>query len=396
MRKFVSLFVLSCVTVVASAQYYQDKYNSDILHIRQPRNLVRNEFVIPDIDGYKGYKADLHTHTTYSDGAVATGGRIREAWADGLDVVAVTEHLEYRPNEPHMVKWMRGYVKKGAKADNYYITRYKVMPEQKDLMTDFQYPVEHAIKEAKLYDITIIPGIEITREPLVYGHFNALFTTDNNAIHAAAPEQAIRNAKAQGALILHNHPGWRRSSLKMLEFDRLVYKEGLIDGIEIMNGTEFYPKAIARALEYNLFMSSNTDIHASSREVYGGDGATRNMTFIFAKDKSLASIREAIEARRTIAYSFGTIAGEESLLRKFVDASLEVRLAGANKHGKRIYVITNKSSVEFLVNFQGKDMVSIPGLSSAFVTGNKSEGAEELIVENAWCGEHKHISIKIE
>ena len=392
MKKILSLLTIVCATFTVSAQYYQDAYNPDILHIRQPRNLVRTEFLIPNIDGYNGYKADLHTHTIYSDGSVAMDMRLRDAWKDGLDIMAVTEHLEYRASEPHMVKWMKGYVKRGVKAENWYITRYPVMPERKDLHTDFQYPVEHAQKVAKAYDITIIPGIEITREPLVYGHFNCLFTTDNNAIHGATCDESIRNAKAQGAIIMHNHPGWRRKSMAMLEFDKKIYAEKLIDGIEIMNGAEFYPKAITRALEHNLFMSSNSDIHAVSERVDGQP--QRNMTFIFAKDKSLASIREAIEAHRTIAYSFGTIAGEESLLRKFVEAALEIRTAGVDKKGKAQYVVKNNSSVEFIIHFEGGNPVVVSGLSSTFIKEHKA-GQDVLVIDSAWCGEDKHLTIKI-
>ena len=392
MKRILALLAVFCGVYTVSAQYYQDAQNPDILHIRQPRNLVRTEFIIPNLDGYNGYKADLHTHTTYSDGSVGMSGRLEDAWKDGLDVMAVTEHLEYRASEPDMVKWMRGYVKRGAKAENYYITRYKVQPERKDIHTDFQYPVEHAIREAKPYDITIIPGIEITREPIAYGHFNALFTTDNNAIHAPTCEQAIRNAKAQGAIIMHNHPGWRRKSMEMHEWDRMVYDEKLIDGIEVMNTAEFYPKAITRALKYNLFMSSNSDIHGVTERV---DGQTRrNMTFIYAKDKSLASLREALEAHRTIAYSFGTIAGEETLLRKFVKAALEVREAGADRKGKMQYVVKNNTSVEFLVHFEGGNPIVVAPLSSAFIKELKS-GQTTLVIANAWCGEDKHITISV-
>lgn len=39
------------------------------------------------------------------------------------------------------------------------------------------------------------------------------------------------------------------------------------------------------------------------------------MTLIFAKENTLEALREAIEARRTLAYSFGTIAGDEQLLK---------------------------------------------------------------------------------
>jgi hypothetical protein len=392
MKKIFVLLVMACAAFTVSAQYYQDANNPDILRIRQPRNIVRTEFFIPNIDGYNGYKADLHTHTIYSDGSVGMDMRLLNAWRCGLDIMAVTEHLEYRANEPDMVKWMKGYVKSDAKAENYYITRYKVMPERKDLHTDFQYPVEHAIRVAKPYDITIIPGIEITREPLVYGHFNCLFTTDNNAIHGATCEESIRNAKAQGAIIMHNHPGWRRKSMDMLEFDKRVYGEKLIDGIEIMNTSEFYPKAITRALEHNLFMTSNSDIHGVSEKIEGQPQL--NMTFIFAKDKSLASIREALEARRTIAYSYGTIAGEESLLRKFVEASLEVRAAGVDRKGKRQYVVKNNSSVEYLIHFEGGNPIALKGLSSVFIKELKA-GQSLLVIDNAWYGEDKHLTLEI-
>ena len=79
--------------------------------------------------------------------------------------------------------------------------------------------------------------------------------TDNNTIYDPDPLQALRNAKAQGALVQHNHPGWTRKSLDMPEFEVQAYGEGLIDGIETMNGSEFYPKAIERAKELGLFVS---------------------------------------------------------------------------------------------------------------------------------------------
>ena len=385
-RIVLSIFSL-LMGLTVSAQYYQDAVNKDMLHIREARTLQRVQIDLPVIDGYTPYKADLHTHTIFSDGHLSMEARIREAWADGMDVMAVTEHLEYRPHEKNLVKYLKGYTK-GAEAKNYNFVSKDRPASGADINVDLNYPVEVARKEAQKYDVTIISGIEITRREGEYSHFNALFTTDNNAIHAATCEQSIRNAKAQGALIMHNHPGWRRKSMNMQEWDRMIYDEKLIDGIEIMNTAEFYPKAITRALKYNLFMSSNSDIHGILERVEGAP--QRNMTFIFAKDKSLASIREALEAHRTIAYSHGTIAGEESLLRKFVEASLEVRAAGADRKGKMQYVIKNKSSVEFLVHFEGGNPIVVKGLSSSFLKEVKA-GQKSIVVDNAWYGEDKHI-----
>ena len=38
----------------------------------------RQEIIIPKVCGYNVYKADLHTHTIYSDGVVTPTWRLRE------------------------------------------------------------------------------------------------------------------------------------------------------------------------------------------------------------------------------------------------------------------------------------------------------------------------------
>ena len=57
----------------------------------------RTEFQIPDIGGFVTLTSDLHIHTVFSDGAVWPSTRVQEAWNDGLDVIAITDHIEYRP-----------------------------------------------------------------------------------------------------------------------------------------------------------------------------------------------------------------------------------------------------------------------------------------------------------
>ena len=52
----------------------------------------------PDIPGYKIMKCDLHLHTVFSDGSVWPDIRVMEALLDGLDVISLTEHLEYQPH----------------------------------------------------------------------------------------------------------------------------------------------------------------------------------------------------------------------------------------------------------------------------------------------------------
>ena len=390
MKRF--LFIILALAAVSSlsAQYYQDNVNKDMLHIRQPHTLNRVEFKIPAIDGYTAYKADLHTHTVFSDGHFSMEARVREAWADGLDVMAVTEHLEYRPHEKNFVKYLKGYTKEGAKAKDYNFVSKDRPASAAAINLDLNYPVEVARKAAEMYDLTIIPGIEITRKEGEYSHFNALFTTDNLAVFAPETIESIRNAKKQGALVMHNHPGWTHKDMKMTKFEKEVYKAGLLDGIEIMNGGEFYPQAITRAQKYNLFVSSNTDIHQSTMENYDKRGTGRNMTIIFAKDKSLKSLREAIDARRTLAYSYGTLAGDKELIRKVFEASVSARKTTVDYKGRAQVILTNNSSIEWLLVREGEKM-QVLAPNSAIIVRTRTTKPNAFTVANTWCGENEHL-----
>ena len=377
-----------------SAQYYEDAVNKEMLHIRQPRTVQRTEFIIPAIDGYTPYKADLHNHTIFSDGHLSMESRIREAWKDGIDVMAVNEHLEHRPHERDLVKYMEGgYIAKGTKAQaNTFVS--KNFPEKGAIKVNLNFPVELATKIAKDYDLTIIPGIEITRKPDgVYTHLNALFTKDNNTIYDSDPMQSTRNAKAQGALIMHNHPGWLRTDMKPSKFDKAIYKEGLVDGIEIMNGVEFYPKAITRAKDMNFFVSANTDAHHPTAERYAEYGEHRNMTIIFAKDKSLESLREALEARRTLACSFGVLAGDEALLRKVAEASLTVRRMSDDAKGRKRIIVTNNSSIRWIIARNGQRTEELRPHSSQIFTAKSKDNSATLL--NTWSGEDSHLVINL-
>ncbi|MBR2025619.1 MAG: histidinol-phosphatase [Alistipes sp.] len=394
MRKISLMLVAMLTAASVSAQYYEDAVNKEMLHIRQPRTVQRTEFIIPSIDGYTAYKADLHTHTIFSDGHLSMESRVREAWKDGIDVMAVTEHLEHRPHEKDLVKYMEGgYIAKGTKAQaNTFVSRN--FPEKGAIKVNLNFPVELATKIAKDYDLTIIPGIEITRKPDgVYTHLNALFTKDNNAIYDPDPMQSTRNAKAQGALIMHNHPGWLRTDMKPSKFDKAIYKEGLVDGIEVMNGVEFYPKAITRAKDMNFFVSANTDAHHPTAERYAEYGEHRNMTIIFAKDKSLESLREALEARRTLACSFGVLAGDEALLRKVAEASLTVRRMSDDAKGRKRIIVTNNSSIRWIIARAGQRTEELRPHSSQIFTAKTKENTATLL--NTWSGEESHIVINL-
>ena len=391
MKKIISVALATIAAISASAQMtYPDAVNKDInRHSMRYSRGARTEIVLPQVNGYNIYKADLHTHSAFSDGSVLPEYRVKEAWVDGLDVMAVTEHIEYRRQEPKMLEYLQDYAKKGEEIDNWDIINKPA--DKKGIRVDLNYAVTLSQKAAEQYGLLIIPGTEITRNPQQIGHYNALFTTDNNAIYDADPLQSFRNAKAQGALIQHNHPGWQRKSIDMPEFEVKAYAEGLIDGIEIMNGSDFYPGAIDRAKELGLFMSANTDIHGTTAMDYANVEVGRNMTLIFAKEKTLEAMREALEARRTLAYAFGNVAGDEQLLKDFFLACVKFEPVMKDYKNRQVFTITNTSSIPFAFRIGGGNVVWLDPFSTISAKTNNIK----ITVENMWYGVDKHPVVEI-
>ena len=377
-----TLFLISALLVALSsvAQEYTTRYQS----ATEPQTLLptgyvrlsRREIILPSLNGYNPYKADLHIHSTLTDGVVNIKGRMEEAWSDGLDVIAATEHLSIRvvPDTEGLPTPESAKIKRSKAATK---------------------AVESATKIAENFGLLVIPGVELTGDAKTQGHFNALFTTDNSVLYDYDAMQSIRNARQQGALIMHNHPGWRHSTLEMTEFEKAAYAEGLVDGIELMNGAYFYPRAFNTAEEHKLFMTSNTDIHATTAQQYRENGHLRNMTIIFAKECTLESLREALEARRTLCYAFGTIGGDEKLLKEFFEASITTkRLAVDKKKKSQRVMITNCSSLPYTFRVGKGNPVVLRPLSSTIVTVKVGKPIECTVL-NMWCGVDKNLTLTL-
>lgn len=393
MKHFFITAVALAVSLSASAQhYYQDESNPDIYRHSVVKRSNRSELVVPGIRGYNVYKADLHIHTIYSDAEFTPDMRVREAWRDGLDIIAITDHVEYRRIEGKMMNFLKGYMPDGTKAINTNIIRGE-RDKNYGIFADLNYSVKEAKSVGKKYGITVISGAEITREPVAYGHYNALFTTDNNSIYDDDPAQSMRNAIAQGAIIMHNHPGWSRKSADYTEFEKKVYAEGLISGVETNNGSEFYPKIIDRALQQKLFVSSNTDIHASTYDEYALQGQMRNMTLVFAKDCTEKSIKEALLDCRTLALSFGTLSGDKDMLKDFFNASVSYKVIYVSSKGAPTVLITNNTSIPYIIRMPGANPIVLEPFSS-IRTGVGKDKSLKFTVDNMWCGENERLEIE--
>lgn len=388
MKKTILTICLLLGLGIAGAQTKSYKF-TEKLYYNTPS---RTNFVLPQVDGLNCYTADLHAHTFYSDGDISPEERVKEAWCDGLDILAITDHIETRRQERNMLKFLKGYSpdKKGFEPINTRVSRGK-HADERGIVSDLNHSAELARQTAKSYpELTIIKGAEISREPVHIGHYCALFTTDNNAIYSRDDAEAIRNARAQGAIITHNHPGWERTSCDMTEFHKKVYGEGLIDGVEIANGTSFYPEIVGRCIDKKLYMVSATDIHATT-SYYKKQNFYRNMTLIFAKDKSEKSLRKALLSQKTLGYCGGNIIGEESLLAKFFQASVKAHYVGAAKKGIRVS-LTNQTSFDYLLKYNGIE-IPVPAFQTIFVTLKDEKALFE--VKNMIHTDYQHPTIEL-
>jgi len=143
----------------------------------------RQAYQFPDIPGYTTLLCDLHSHTVFSDGSGWPTERVSEAWHTGLDALAITDHIEYRPHKDDIV------------ADHKPFLRNR-LPE---------------LEKTGLW--FLIKGSEITRDFPV-GHYNAIFLTDSKPLDVQNPMDAIKAAVDQGAFVFWNHPGWTQPGTK--------------------------------------------------------------------------------------------------------------------------------------------------------------------------------------
>ncbi|MDG1204506.1 MAG: Sb-PDE family phosphodiesterase [Pseudomonadales bacterium] len=318
------------------------------------------EIHFPDVDGYETLTLDLHTHSVFSDGKVWPTIRIDEAERDGLDGIAITEHLEW---QPHIMD----------------------IPHP-----DRNRSFEVAAIAAEKLDLLVIPGIEITRNDQV-GHMNALFVKDANELvqqrnstqylpehqfeteaeatefakaasagtafgahqiedkghsvwvpfadkatylalvtYAFAAEQSAAEvlslANDQGAFTFWNHPDFSSPRAKIDSFHKEQVRAGRLHGIEIANGSLYYENALRLALKHKLALIGTSDVHDLIDWDYAPeDGGHRPVTLVFATSKTNDAAKEALFAQRTVVWWENTLIGRPTELDALLQASLNVQ-----------------------------------------------------------------------
>lgn len=394
MKKMRILLVASAIFAFAASAVAQKIKNEVTLPVHTSKH--RQEIILPQVMGYNVYKADLHTHTIYSDGSVTAPWRVREAWHDGLDIIAITDHIEYRRIERNLIKYMGAYIKEEYRdlAKGVNTNLQGVAADERGILADLNISYEEAIESNEQYGMLIIRGVEITRNE---GHYNAIFTTDNNKIYHPDIKQSIKNAVEQGAIVFQNHPKHDKStSTSMSPLAEELHNSGLVTGMEIGNGWAFWGRLVPYCIKNNVPMFSNSDGHATMAERFQphyNNGVYRNMTFILAKNCDEKSIKKAIQEGRTIAYHNNRLVGQEKYLAELFKASVSIEHMCDNKK-ESVAILTNKSSIPYTVKF-GKTELLVNGMSAVQLLLPKGSDKAELIVTNLICGGNKRVKVTL-
>jgi 3',5'-nucleoside bisphosphate phosphatase len=365
------LFLFLCGSMLTHAQT-----DDGVLRMNEFRNSKKRKIIqVPGFGGFQTLKCDFHMHTVFSDGHVWPSVRVQEAWQEGLDVISITDHIE-------------------------------VTPHRNDVAVNHNRAWELAKEMAAENNLVFIKGTEITRQTPP-GHFNALFIDDASGyIEENAnkkDKQAVMKAADQNAFIFWNHPGWQvnriEGSYEWIDFVDELYEDEILQGIEVFNGFSFHKKALDWCVDKDLTVLGTSDIHNLVEHDYDlGGYIHRSMTLVFAKERTAASVRDALEAGRTVAWSSKYIAGKEKHVKDLFHACVETGPRFHSKEGRNFYEIKNNSELYFeleLKSGNGTGKVTLYPWSSQIISAPEEQRSLKYEVVTAFIRSDKNLVVDI-
>lgn len=314
---------------------------------------VRNEIAFPDIPGYVTLKCDFHMHTVFSDGLVWPTVRVDEAFRTGLDAIAISDHIEYQPHKD-------------------------------DVPTKHNRPYELAAGRARELGILLIRGAEITRDTPP-GHFNAIFLQDVNPLEQTEFVDAVKAANEQGAFVFWNHQAWKGEELgRWLDVHTTLYENKWLHGMEVCNGNSYYPTAHRWALEKNLVMIGNSDIHAPDLLQKNTSAEHRTITLVFAAERSVEAIHEALRAGRTAVWWKDKLIARPELLQAVAEAAIQIDAPYLRSKNAVWFRARNLSEMDITLDRRGNvgpTQVVLPARTTVGVRVNVPDASQPITLD---------------
>jgi hypothetical protein len=234
-----------------------------------PRIEVNNPYHGVNWDNFNQYKANLHTHTTYSDGIKPPHARIDEYFENGYSILALTDHDDYNPEGPLLYPWTN-------------LSSINENWENRD-------PVA--------LGMVAVEGLEISAGIHLGSHFNSF-------VGEASDDEAyvLSKIKENGGLAQFYHPG--RYTLNnpdnLVDWYADMYRQfDCLVGMEVYNGRDLFPRD--RQLWDNVLMQTlpdkvvwafgNDDNHVSSTRI----DFLLSWNMFVLEELNLASVKNAYE-----------------------------------------------------------------------------------------------------
>ncbi len=341
---FLTVFVVSLLSLCAAFSEAQTEWRV----ISDPKR----EIHFPDIPGYRTLKCDFHSHTVFSDGEVWPTVRVNEAWREGLDAIAITDHIEYQPKKD-------------------------------DIPTNHNRSFEIASPLAKEKNLLMPRAAEITRETPP-GHFNAIFLKDVEPLDTEKLEDAAKAATEQGGFVFWNHPAWQGTEKgQWSDMQTTLYENKWLHGIEVCNGDRYYVDAHRWALEKNLTMVGNSDIHSPSLGREPTPEEHRALTLVFAREKTLASLKEAVVQGRTAVWCKNQLIGRKEYLEAMFQTSVRVKRPHHTQKESYWFEIENLSEIDFeleKVDGQGPQTIELPANATLQVRVKTKQPMDQVVL----------------
>ncbi len=329
------------------------------------------EIIVPDIPGYQTLKGDFHMHTVFSDGHVWPTFRVKEALRDDMDVIAITEHMDYE-----------GF------------------PDE--IERDYNKSYEIAAAAAKDKGIMVIKGVEISPRVPPY-HHNAIFLDDANSfpidymenthkkfvmkdsISREALMAPFLEAQRQGAFVSYNHPSYswwdRKDTVLFTDFHQELLEKGILGGVEVVNSGRYNIIAHRMAMKYNLTMLCNTDEHYDMYPRYAD--SHRPMTLVFVEEKTPEGVEEAMRAKRTALYFGDYVVARKSEAEALFKAAVQVDAARKDRNDEPIIVVTVKNTSDIPFRLQLKSRYDIESLPMGQLQLGAQE-EKEVVLKAVW------------
>jgi len=312
---------------------------------------------------YHVLRGDFHIHTPHSDGKLSPEERVVEAWEYGYDVIAITDHGNFKAYE-------------------------EALPTAKALGLLLVRGMETGIHER---EHLVALGLTADYQPRNSHHW-AMKTGEDRPYYR---DQWQRLGDA-GAFVLYPHP-----HVGLKEPTRWAIKKGLLGGIEVMNGgvgdgwgsknshgIHWYPFALDWAVEHNLAVFANSDIHHPRGK------QPRTVTLVLTKDRTVEGVMDALRTGRTVAQFNDMLCAREDVLSLLIDSLVDVRFR-KTVEGKAWLSVENNGPVALEATVRGEGLseaeIALEPYGEVLVPHQNPATKTTITWENAWIRSDKNL-----